>query len=189
MSEFDTKKGAQAAAVLLKQAPGWRMPYIKLLKLLYVADRESLRQFMRPLVGGRYVAMRNGPLHSEAYELIRGTHPDTSVWGPFVEVCGYDIVLSNDPGDSELSDCEVDLLTRVAQDYHDIDQWDVVKATHDFPEWRKVYPDTEENTSRPIHLHDVLDAVGRGDQKNEILAAIQQEARENQGFRKVLACD
>lgn len=189
MYRFNTKKVAQAAAVLLKLTPAQKMPYIKLLKLLYVTDHESLRETMRLVVGGKHVAMKKGPLHSEVYDLIQGDHEGDPVWDQFIKVDGYDIMLSSDPGDSELSDYEVELLTRVAKDYKDIDEWDTVRITHSFPEWKKTYPDPDENTSRPIHLRDMLDAVGHGDQKKEILAEIQEELREDLTFRKLLACD
>jgi hypothetical protein len=61
------------------------------------------------------------------------------------------------------------------------------QITHEFAEWAKNYPDPEENTSRVIPLHDVLDAVGLGEKKAAILAEIQEEAREERGFRRLLA--
>ncbi len=189
MCRFNTKKTAQAAAVLLKQTLNRQMPYIKLLKLLYVADRESLREVMRPLVGGRHVAMKCGPLHSEVYDLIQGRHREQPVWDQFMQVRDHAIVLTSDPGDSEVSDYEVELLTRLAAEYQDIDRWKVVRDTHEFPEWKKAYPNRDESTSRPIHLRDILDAVGRGDQKREILAEIQEESREDRNFRRLLARD
>ena len=61
---FSIQKTIQAVGVLLRLARG-RMGRLRLLKLLYIADRESLREFHRPIIGSRTVAMKNGPLHNE----------------------------------------------------------------------------------------------------------------------------
>lgn len=187
MNQFPTRKAAQAAAVLLKQAGG-RMRYLKLLKLMYIADRVSLKEIMRPLIGGKHVAMKNGPLHSTACDLVRGVEVEP-MWHDFVQTQDYDAVLVNDPGDSDLSEYEVDLLTRVAKEYRDVDEWDVVRLTHEFPEWRKAYPDPGANTSRQITLHDILDAIGLSHVARDILEAMQEESQERRDFRRLLACD
>ena len=44
---FDERRAAQAASLLLERRAG-RMPYIKLIKLLYLADREALIETGRP---------------------------------------------------------------------------------------------------------------------------------------------
>jgi hypothetical protein len=61
---FDEQKATAAAGVLLKKCPGRRMKYIRLLKLLYIADRESLRNRGRPIVGDRYISMKKGAARS-----------------------------------------------------------------------------------------------------------------------------
>ena len=45
---FDERKAAQAASVLLERHGG-SMPYIKLIKLLYLADREALIESGLPI--------------------------------------------------------------------------------------------------------------------------------------------
>jgi uncharacterized phage-associated protein len=49
------------------------MHYYRLLKLLYVADRECLRETSRPIVGGRYIATARGPLHRTLLDLVNGS--------------------------------------------------------------------------------------------------------------------
>ena len=67
---FDTLKIVQAAAVLLKEEAG-QMTRLRLLKLLYIADRESLAETLRPISGDDVVAMDHGPVLSSTYKLIR----------------------------------------------------------------------------------------------------------------------
>lgn len=184
---FDTRKAVQAAAVLLKHVPGQQMPYLQLLKLLYIADRESFRETKRPVLGGRRVAMKKGPLHSEVYDLIKGQGENPALWFQYLRLDEYDIELAHDPGDSELSDYEVDLLSRTAKGYGALTNWQLVELTHAFPEWEKNYRDHEANTSRTIHISDILDAVGLQDEKIAILAEIHSELQENRAFRHLLA--
>ena len=187
MPTLDTKKAVQAVAVLLKQAPGRQMPYLQLLKLLYIADRESLRETMRPVLGGKTVAMKNGPLHSDVYDLIKYQN---QAWTCYINLYEYDVVLTDDPGDSELSDYEIGLLSNIAEKYSGFTEWQLVDLTHGFSEWLKNYPNPTENTSRPIHLGDILDAVGLQAQKDEILTKISSESREDQAFRDMAnSCD
>ena len=57
---FDERKAAQAAAHLLRRH-GSSMPYIKLIKLLYLADRQSLIETGYTITGDQLVAMSDGP--------------------------------------------------------------------------------------------------------------------------------
>ena len=47
---FNEKRAAQAAAFLLHRAGG-RLPVLKLMKLMYLAERESLRLYGEPIIG------------------------------------------------------------------------------------------------------------------------------------------
>jgi uncharacterized phage-associated protein len=53
---FDERKAAQAAAYLLKKHDG-RLNFMKLIKLLYLADRKSLLENGKPITGDRMLAM------------------------------------------------------------------------------------------------------------------------------------
>ena len=66
---FNEKKATQAAAYLLRLRGG-RMSYMKLIKLLYLADRISLNRRGRPITTDRYVSMDRGPVLSRTLNLI-----------------------------------------------------------------------------------------------------------------------
>ena len=69
---FNITKTIQASAVLLKADPNHSMSRLRLLKLLYIADRESLTERARPITGDYPVAMDHGPVLSNTYNLIKG---------------------------------------------------------------------------------------------------------------------
>ena len=101
---FDFDKTAQAVATILRQLPNRRMSYIKLIKILYFADREALQEKGRPISRGPIAAMRHGPVQSTAYDLIKGTYyPLQEQWREFFRTENYDIVMVQDPGVGRLS--------------------------------------------------------------------------------------
>src|SRR5712691_464729 len=68
---FSERRVAQMAAYLLGREKG-RMNYLKLIKLLYLADRESLKRHGHPISDDRYVSMDHGPVLSTTFNLIKG---------------------------------------------------------------------------------------------------------------------
>src|SRR3972149_552546 len=76
---FRERKAAQAAAHLLR-LHGGAMYYILLIKLLYLADRQSLIETGQPITGDRLVSMDWGPVVSQTLTLISpGVNPESSI--------------------------------------------------------------------------------------------------------------
>jgi uncharacterized phage-associated protein len=169
--QFGTRKIVEAAATLLRSEACRRMSYLRLLKLLYIADRESLRETGRPIIGTRPVAMGYGPVHSEVLDLVRGAHWDEPTWAEFIRKDGYGVELQKDPGVLSLSRYEIAMLTRMAEQHRDTDDWQLVEKTHGFDEWKRNY---QEGTSAPIPLEHIIEAVGRAEEREEILQDAQQ---------------
>lgn len=163
---FGVEKKIQAAAVILR-AHG-PMDYLRLLKLLYIADRQSLAERGAPIIGGLAVAMKHGPLHSEVYDWIKGQTCGAEKWSRFVETREYTASLRNDPGDLNLSEFEIDKLLAVAGQFQDYDTWELAQYTHGFEEWQRSFV---ENTSRPIPPDVMMKAVGMSDE--DIQAAVE----------------
>ena len=157
MISFSPEKAVQAAAELLRSESTRQMSYLRLLKLLYLAERRSLKESGAPILGGKFVAMKNGPLHSEVYDLIKGEHPEQAKWAGHIRKQGYHVQLVQEPGVQELSCFEIQILREVADQWKDQDDWELAESTHSFPEWRKNYV---EGTSRVIPLEDAFSGVG-----------------------------
>ncbi|MCH8153266.1 MAG: SocA family protein [Planctomycetes bacterium] len=164
---LDVAKAIQAAAVLLRLESGNRMNYMRLLKLLYIADRESLKETARPITGDRVVAMDRGTVLSGVFDLIKGQHIDARHWDEFIETARFDVQLRGDPGNGKLSRYEIAKLQEISRRYESDDEWAMVDITHQFEEWRRNKP--QEKSSRPIPLEDILDAVGRSADKHAII--------------------
>lgn len=172
MFRFKLKKTIQAIAVLFREEHVERMPYIRLLKLLYVADRESLQETGRPITGDHVVAMDHGPVLSRTYDLIKGETVGTDVWSGFFRRCHYLLEIVAQPDVGELSRYEIEKLQSVAKRHEDDNDWHIVNQTHAFDEWKRNQPVS--GSSRPIPFEDVLRAVGR-EKDLESIAKYQQD--------------
>ena len=151
-------KKIQAAGVILRDRGP--MDRLRLLKLLYIADREALQERGIPIIGGLMVAMKHGPLHSEVYDLIKGAHANEADWSASMISQGNTISLKNDPGRLELSPYEIDKLNAVTERYQEVDTWELSELTHEFEEWKFSFV---KGTSRPISSEKLLKEVGFSD--------------------------
>ncbi len=182
MFRFDFAKTLQAAGALLREHPLRAMGRVRLLKLLYIADRKSLKETGAPITGDRVVAMRNGPVLSETYDLIKGEHIRTPAWSEHFENLDYVVHLRKEPSTGRLSRYEIETLNDVAHRLEHEDDWAVADQTHDFPEWQK---NEAGDTSKPIPHEDILRAVGRG----QDISAIRKEAEAVAHMESILGDD
>ena len=147
---LDVEKAIQAAGVLLRRE-GKKAGRLRLLKLLYIADRISVQKTGTAILGSKIVAMKHGPLHGEVLDLINGEHAKEPTWSRHFRSVGRDVLLHHEPGVGKLSRQEIELLNQVVDERVNRDDWDVAMETHGYKEWRDVYPDPEENTAHPSH--------------------------------------
>jgi uncharacterized phage-associated protein len=155
---FSEEKATQVAARLL-QLRGGRMSHLKLVKLLYLAERESLTRFGAPLTYDRCVSMPHGPVPSATldrineHEIYQGGYWDTHIT-PKHE---YEVSLRDRdaiPNDL-LSPAEEALIDEIFARYGHLGRWELVKFTHTLPEWTD-----PQGSSLPISPADILLAEG-----------------------------
>jgi uncharacterized phage-associated protein len=167
---FNEAKATEAGARLIEWRGG-KMSYMKLIKLLYLADREALLRWGRPITTDRYVSMDHGPVVSNIYEIVRAEpQPGRgSYWRRFVSAPdgNYDVSLLASPDASELSQAEESLLREVFASHGGETRWQLVDFCHTLPEWQD-----PEGSAFPIEYRDILQAAGKT--KSEI-AAVEQE--------------
>jgi hypothetical protein len=175
---FNFEKTLQAAGVLLRR-DGKRMSRLRLLKLLYIADRELLAAKGRTITGDRVVAMKNGPVLRRTYDLIKGLEARASEWEDFIHPDGYAIELRGDPGLDDLSNAEIAMLQAVSDRYHNVDDEDPSTLTHDFPEWRG---HSASSGAELIPWEEVLAAQN----KEEIIEIAENNAATSQALDELL---
>ncbi len=165
---FDFDRSLEASAYLL-QLGGGSMEYIRLLKLLYIAERELLAEDASPLTGDICTAMDHGPVLSTVQDIILDRNWQGAEWHQFIARTGYSIKLAADPGFDHLSASVVTKLREVHSRYSEMNVWDLVKLSQAFPEWNKNYSGSG---CRPIPLEDILEGMGA---EEGTLEAIREE--------------
>lgn len=177
---FDSQKAIQAIGVILRNHPHTWASKLRILKLLYIAERESIRDIGHPLIGSRVVAMAHGPLHSRILDLINGADADEPSFSAHFCLLGYMVRMTDDPGVGSLSVYEVEKLQEVCNRCATVNDWELAQEiTHTFDEWKKCY---RPGTSTIIPIEDIIDAVGRGPDKAAILDDLRNETNADIAF-------
>jgi uncharacterized phage-associated protein len=174
---FNFDRTLQAAAYLLKKAGGRPTTYLRLIKMLYIADREYLAENGYTITGDQAVAMQYGPVLSHVFDLVRGKDSQSDRWQE--SICTgrrHGLRLVSDPGTGDLSRLAVRKLDSVFERYGNLSPHRVVELTHNFPEWQENY---REMTSTPIGWRDILRAQGKADMESIVQEqiAIQRHCR------------
>jgi uncharacterized phage-associated protein len=157
---FNPQKAAHAAALFLRLR-GHSMSYLKLIKLLYLLDREALERWERPVCGGKYVSMKLGPVLSEVRDLIVWEQPrtETDPWHELIRTKGFEVELKTEVEPESLSRREIELIHELFNRFGKMSRWDLAEFTHNLPEWKK--PPTD-NSTCPLEFEDVMQAIGKG---------------------------
>lgn len=185
MPAFDEGKATQAAAFLLRLRGG-QMHYIKLIKLLYLADRESVIRWGYPMTTDRHVSMDHGPVTTRILNLITDEVPKP-VWAEYISapLGEYEVrLIKEQPPTDKLSRAEENLLAEVFERYGHRNRWDLIdNVMHRLPEWKNPH-----GSAIPITIRDILIAAG---EKEEDITAVMKEldatAAEEETFRREYA--
>ena len=143
---YDRNKATQAILWLLHRNGG-AMDKVKLVKLFYFADWNHLIRYGRPIVGGKYYAMKLGPASSELLNHIEETTSDFAMEQ-------YRVLAKTIANEELLSESDIEILDEVYDKYHSCDSWKLVDITHHFKAWDKNYPDKDANTSYLLPYED-----------------------------------
>ncbi len=138
---FCEVKVAQMAAYLLSK-DGGRMAYLKLIKLLYLSDRQSLDSYGESISGDRFVAMKHGPVLSQTYDLIKNGGEDESGWNHWIRSAdNYDVALKpfavSVEDLDELSEADIDILDSIMVEFGHMSKFQIRDFTHNHcAEWQ-----------------------------------------------------
>jgi hypothetical protein len=169
---FNEAKAAQCAAGLLKLCQSGRMSYVKLVRLMYLVDREAFLDWGHPVTTDQYVITSSGPILSRVNALITEGSVAPSDWSEYISP------LRGDPGNlevelrlqdapaSELSMAEEGLMAEVFSRHSSKTRWELVEFTKTLPEWTD-----PQGSAIPLTYPDLLKADGKT--KAEIAAIME----------------
>ncbi|KKN12361.1 hypothetical protein LCGC14_1017180, partial [marine sediment metagenome] len=153
---FREDKATQVAVLFLKLG-GNKMSYLKLIKLMYLVEREALIRWGRPITYDRCVAMSRGPVLSRILNLLRDETQTNSSWKRAISPPSknYEVELREDPGDGKLSNAEDQLIEEIFNEHRAKNQWELSEFTHGLGEWKDKDP---KGSSIEISYKDILQA-------------------------------
>lgn len=159
----------------------YRLNYTKLIKLLYLADREAFDRWDSSITRDEYASLPQGPVVSGIYNLIKGEYFDRfsqTQWNSFFMKDGYDLVAIHKDHlpVEELSPREVEVIDEIESLYRSWDFGKLIDLLHDgsrYPEWR----DPGES-SLPLEQADILKALGRTEEE------VRQILEEDEAYQK-----
>lgn len=153
---FKQTETVQAVAQLLRHADG-SDDCLRIVKLLYIANRRTIKKAAWPFTGGPVVAMRHGPVLSCMLDMVENAaEPD------FLEIQGHQLHLVADPGDDKLCPLIIDILQETWTEYKDKGCWQVAEETREFDEWKRNWrPGVIPPAAIPYK--DIFEAVGMSD--------------------------
>jgi len=158
MQTYREEKATQAAAKLLSLSPKHKMNHVRLIKLLYLADRQALINWGRTITGDDYYSLRLGPILQCTLDLLNDEiNPQApSYWHKHIsERQGNEVRLLGEAPNDQLSSAEENLLQEIFDEHGKKNQWELVKLTHDLPEWQ------DPGCSRlPISIRRILSSEG-----------------------------
>ncbi|NWC28433.1 SocA family protein [Pseudomonas tolaasii] len=140
---------------------GGTMSYLKLMKLLYLADREAINRFNRPISDDNMVSMTHGPVLSRTLDLMKQKIPSDD-WSQWITVpTAFDVSLKRALHEwdelDELSVADLNVLEDIWKKFGHMDRFQLRDYTHDnLPEWKD-----PGRSSQPIETSDLLEALGR----------------------------
>ncbi|SRR6266481_6119337 len=157
--EFDIRKAIAATAFLVDRQGG-NLDMFLGLKMLYLADKNSLIKWGKTITGDKFVSMRRGPVLSRVYNLFKGeaARKNQEEWNTsFSELVNQSIRLMKNVDTGILSKREMEVLESARKEINNCAPWDVAKWLHEVcPEWEDPH-----GSSSPINPRVILKNAGR----------------------------
>lgn len=158
---YNSRKAAQIAAFFTMREGG-NIPVLKVVKLIYLAEREFMAAFDASMLRDQLVSMEHGPVSSITLNRINGAGDDGGKWAEFITDRSFHRIslakadLTADDLD-ELSRAELRTLDKTWDQFGHMDQWEIRDYTHyHCPEWED--PDFSSN---PIPYSRVFKFLGK----------------------------
>ena len=135
---FNERKVAQIAAFFCEKNGG-SIAVLKLVKLIYLTDRESMKVSGFPITNDRLVSMPHGPVNSMTYDYISGGL-ESDYWSDLISAkSNHCVGLARkvvEQDGEELSEHDIDVMNAVWSEFGAMDRWELRNWTHDHcPEW------------------------------------------------------
>lgn len=164
--KFNTEKAINAVLYVSQELK--RKDFHKIFKVLYFADRNHISDYGRSITGDTYIAMNDGPVPSNLYDIFKsvrgdGFFKDQGQFSKSFKVVNWDLVQPiAEPDLKKLSETDITYLDKSLKKYGNL-SWDEIKEkSHDYA-WRN----TVKNS--PISIENIVIEAGNDESYVEYL--------------------
>ena len=162
-SLYDEVKATQVGTLLLHLNDN-EMDYLKLNKLLYNIERESINRWIRPLIFDDLYSMPHGQVVSKTLDRTKSENQGVETfWRKHIVNSNNNMRLIKNAGTDKLSRAEIALIKEMFQKYKDrtpVQMWDEHHDSSLFPEWK----DPGSSSIRTIY-DELLKVLGKTDEQ------------------------
>ncbi|NOR62343.1 MAG: DUF4065 domain-containing protein [Rhodobacteraceae bacterium] len=157
---YDPQKAAQTIAYFAMHE-GNAINILKVIKLVYLADRESLRRRGHSIQNEVRVSMPHGPVNSTTLDYLNGAYRNDGGWSNYLQDrANNDVGLADSNMGKEsldsLSNGDLSILDDVWAEFGSLDRFDLADWTHNnIAEWQD-----PNGSSTPIPLDRIMTAIG-----------------------------
>lgn len=188
-------KVAQALAYLLSMENNNKMNRVRLIKLLWAADRLHLRRYGRTITESGYFALKYGPVNSLALNIAsldkKHLGRDVDFVSKFFQADVVNTEMIKSPGDDYLSKSEKEMLCRAFDMFAAIKDFDLAEdISHQYPEWKNQRHNLNDKVRRsPINKLDFFKQPAGDDkyfsESDDELAMAKEIFKERQAVSKL----
>lgn len=157
------------------------MNYTKLIKLMFIADKKALEYYNYTISNDDIYSMKNGPVLSTTYDLIKNTGANAYIegieeWNKYFIVNNYELSFKKNINSDEidnllsddvlwLSDADIEIIENVYNEYKDYTYSEMIKIIHNksqFPEveWEQA---GKYSTSIPLDFISFMKSLNKSD--------------------------
>lgn len=149
---FDYQKATQAIN-FFAQKNGGSINKLRVIKLLFFADRYHLRKYARLVTNDDYIAMKLGPVSSGTKDIIDSNSafidPDIIDYSTkYLQKKENDIASINDIDFDVFSKSDIEALTFAWNEFSTYSPYALKDLTHKYPEWKKHKAAIDSGTKR-----------------------------------------
>lgn len=184
---FTARRVAQMAAFFASKQGG-TINVLKLMKLLYLSDRESLKQTGLPISYDNIVSMPDGPVLSKSLNLINGTFDieSSATWDEWIsDRANHEVAVKRTfkrADLDQLSNSDLSVLETVWSQFGWMNKYKLRDWTHEnCPEWEDPH-----GSSNPIKEYDLLLKLGiSASEAKQLSQSIQSERELDATFARL----
>lgn len=155
--QLNEQKAIAAARYLLSEKLHGKANYFKLLKLIFLADRYHVRNYLRPVTTDRYVAMEHGPVASFLYNVFKGLRASGGQIRRIPEEHFKLEAGAKEPNYEYLSQTDIEALNFAFDHFGHLTKWQLRDLVHAYPEWAQFEDQLVNQKSVDMSFEDFLE--------------------------------